>query len=174
MRIKQEIVNQDLKSHSTWVRSNRRVGKRADFGGEDLRGMTFYVDLREVNFTKSDLRGVNLREANLRDSDLSFADLRDTDLSGADLSMSNTNGAIYNDKTIFPEGFLPEEHSMMLGGYRFMACKESLKESLAQPLEEPVTTVADVIEEMRRELEEIEKRKSFLVMAIKEIQKHRK
>ena len=44
-------------------------------------------------------------DANLRDANLSGADLSGADLSGADLS-----GAVWNDETVFPEGFeIPEK-----------------------------------------------------------------
>ena len=49
-------------------------------------------------------------EASLRDAYLSGADLTDVCLSEADLSKVNLRRAIWNDETVFPEGFeIPDE-----------------------------------------------------------------
>jgi len=56
----------------------------------------------------------NLSQANLVYADLSGADLRDANLewanlSGANLVGANLSGAVWNDETVFPEGFeIPE------------------------------------------------------------------
>jgi uncharacterized protein YjbI with pentapeptide repeats len=47
----------------------------------------------------------SLSEANLNSADLRWANLRDANLTGADLS-----GAVWNNDTVFPEGFeIPEK-----------------------------------------------------------------
>ena len=57
----------------------------------------------------------NLSQANLVYADLSGADLRDANLewanlSGANLVGANLSGAVWNDETVFPEGFeIPEK-----------------------------------------------------------------
>ena len=52
----------------------------------------------------------NLRDANLSGADLSGADLSGADLSEADLTDANLSGAVWNDETVFPEGFeIPDE-----------------------------------------------------------------
>ena len=49
-------------------------------------------------------------DANLRDANLSGADLSGADLSEADLTDANLSGAVWNDETVFPEGFeIPDE-----------------------------------------------------------------
>ena len=49
-------------------------------------------------------------EANLSGADLSGADLSGAHLVGADLSKVNLRRAIWNDETVFPEGFeIPDE-----------------------------------------------------------------
>ena len=49
---------------------------------------------------RADLEGANLRGANLNSADLSEADLTEANLSGA----------VWNDETVFPEGFeIPEK-----------------------------------------------------------------
>ena len=54
----------------------------------------------EANLSSADLEGADLWRANLRGADLSKADL-----SGAYL-----RGAVWNDETVFPEGFeIPEK-----------------------------------------------------------------
>ena len=53
----------------------------------------------------ANLSGANLSGADLSDANLIRADLRGTNLSDADLS-----GAVWNDGTVFPEGFeIPEK-----------------------------------------------------------------
>jgi len=49
-------------------------------------------------------------EANLSSADLSKANLSGANLSEADLSKVNLRRAIWNDETVFPEGFeIPEK-----------------------------------------------------------------
>ena len=51
----------------------------------------------------------NLSGADLADAYLDEVNLMDTNLSEADLTDANLSGAIWNDETIFPEGFeIPE------------------------------------------------------------------
>ena len=53
----------------------------------------------------ANLSGADLSDTNLNDANLWRADLRGTNLSDADLS-----GAVWNDETVFPEGFeIPDE-----------------------------------------------------------------
>jgi uncharacterized protein YjbI with pentapeptide repeats len=62
----------------------------------NLRGLT----LKGLDLSKADLSGADLHEAFLNEADLCNANLTNANLGGADLS-----GAIYNKKTIWPEGF---------------------------------------------------------------------
>lgn len=62
----------------------------------NLRGLT----LNGLDLSKADLSGADLHEAFLNEADLCNANLTNANLGGADLS-----GAIYNKKTIWPEGF---------------------------------------------------------------------
>ncbi len=71
----------------------------ADLRGADLGG----AGLGSADLSEADLSGANLTEADLSDAKLIGADLSDANLSGADL-----NGAIFNHRTIWPEGFDPE------------------------------------------------------------------
>ena len=59
---------------------------RADLSGADLSG----ADLSEADLYRANLRNANLSEARLR---------------GADLTDANLSGAVWNDETVFPEGF---------------------------------------------------------------------
>ncbi len=53
----------------------------------------------------ADLSGASLYRVNLRDADLWRANL-----SRADLTDANLSGAVWNDETVFPEGFeIPEK-----------------------------------------------------------------
>ena len=70
---------------------------------------------------RADLEGANLRGAYLNGADLSGADLRDAELSkanlsGANLNNANLSGAVWNDETVFPEGFEIPEKSRDLDG----------------------------------------------------------
>lgn len=61
-----------------------------------LRGF----DLKGLDLRNADLSGADLYEAYLNEADLSDANLTKANLGGADLS-----GAVYNKKTIWPDGF---------------------------------------------------------------------
>ena len=64
--------------------------------GLDLKGF----DLKGLDLSQADLSEANLYEAYLAEADLSGANLSKANLGGADLS-----GAVYNKKTIWPDGF---------------------------------------------------------------------
>jgi hypothetical protein len=69
----------------------------------NLRGADLgVVNLINADLTKADLSGANLTGADLSDANLSGANLRGANLIGADL-----NGALYDDLTIWPDGFDP-------------------------------------------------------------------
>jgi uncharacterized protein YjbI with pentapeptide repeats len=70
----------------------------AHLGSADLSG----ADLSRANLFGADLGWAELRGANLHGADLRRADLRGARLTGADLS-----GAVYDDETLWPEGFDP-------------------------------------------------------------------
>ena len=63
-----------------------------------LRG----ADLSGADLNRADLSGANLSRADLSGANLSWADLR-----RADLRRANLSGAVWNDKTQWPEGFAP-------------------------------------------------------------------
>ena len=122
------LAGQDLKG---FVASGRDL-TRADLTGADLGG----ADLREANLTKAnltkadlggaDLGGADLREANLLGANLGGANLFDANLGGANLSGANLLGAnlggaklfgaYYNSGTVWPDGFVQPEGSVLLGG----------------------------------------------------------
>ena len=59
---------------------------------------------------RANLSGAELRWAYLSSADLDGANLRGTKLSWADLSGADLSGAVWNDETVFPEGFeIPEK-----------------------------------------------------------------
>ena len=72
------------------------------------------ASLRDANLTGADLRGANLSNANLSSADLEGANLSNANLEWANLRDANLNnanlsGAVWNDETVFPEGFeIPE------------------------------------------------------------------
>jgi uncharacterized protein YjbI with pentapeptide repeats len=82
----------------------------------DCRGVSFYrATLEGVNFKSACLRRVDFSEARIlpdrlgRASSFAHADLTDATLVGAILA-----GTEYDSKTIFPSGFEPETHGMVL------------------------------------------------------------
>ena len=86
----------------------------ADLAAADLRG----ADLGEAHLGSADLSGADLSRANLLGADLSWADLKGATLRGADLKRADLRGArlrgadladaVYDDYTLWPEGFDPE------------------------------------------------------------------
>ena len=68
------------------------------------------VDLSFADLAGAELMGAELHGADLRAADLSFADLRGADLSKGSLTDGYLEGAVWNDNTVFPEGFeIPEK-----------------------------------------------------------------
>ena len=66
-----------------------------------------YVYTIEPN---ADLVHADLRDVNLYRAELSRTNLNSADLSEADLTDANLSGAVWNDETVFPEGFeIPEK-----------------------------------------------------------------
>ena len=53
----------------------------------------------------SNVSGANLSEVRLRGADLTDANLSGAYLYKAKLIKANLNGAVWNDETVFPEGF---------------------------------------------------------------------
>lgn len=80
---------------------------------EKYRGKLRNANLENADLGGADLRGANLQEAYLYRAKLILADLRGVNLFGANLFRANLEGATYNDKTVFPYGFDPEEHKMI-------------------------------------------------------------
>ncbi len=94
-----------------------RSFQKADLSGVDLSGL----DLREADFRGADLygtqfmdsllgradfsEGTNLGYAKLNGADLSGANLSGANLEGASLERAIAQGAIYDQKTVFPVGF---------------------------------------------------------------------
>jgi uncharacterized protein YjbI with pentapeptide repeats len=68
----------------------------------------FRADLNKVKLHGTDLRKANLKSANLSDSDLTGANLL-----GANLENTNFNNAIYDQNTLFDEGFKPTEKGLV-------------------------------------------------------------
>jgi uncharacterized protein YjbI with pentapeptide repeats len=79
----------------------------ADLTGADLTGTHLvHADLSGADLTDADLPDANLLKARLTDADLTDADLTDADLTDATLE-----GVIWDDDTVWPEGFEPPSGS---------------------------------------------------------------
>lgn len=105
-----------------------------DFQGENLDEIIYVAawlpesnmegaSLRLTNLSASNLMGVNFKNANLTgavlydallnnanftNSRLYGADLRSADLTGAKLDGADLTNALYNEQTVWPHGFIPE------------------------------------------------------------------
>jgi uncharacterized protein YjbI with pentapeptide repeats len=75
----------------------------ANLVSANLRG----ADLGSANLSAADLTTADLSGANLTGADLSEADLSGADLRGANLKDADLSGALYDDYTLWPEGFDP-------------------------------------------------------------------
>mgnify|MGYP002713273708 CR=1 FL=1 len=84
--------------------------ERANLTEATLNGAILQnANLHKANLARADLNWVdftraNLRDANLQQAQLGWAKLTDAQLDGADL-----NGARYNEHTVWPDGFSPED-----------------------------------------------------------------
>ena len=72
---------------------------------------------KEAKFINTDLSKADLEKINLDKAILKNVDLRNADLSGATLTWSeatdvNLKGALYDENTVFNQGFNPKEHGM--------------------------------------------------------------
>lgn len=79
------------------------------------------LNLSKQNLTDSDLSGANLAYANLQGAVLNNTNMKEANVTGAnldtDLSTTHLTGAIYNQKTKFPENFQPESKRMVKDDY---------------------------------------------------------
>jgi uncharacterized protein YjbI with pentapeptide repeats len=88
---------------------------KAKLSGSSLDGAILEnTNLAEAKLVEASLINANLQEANLKSADLQQADLRNANLTKAVLEGVNLAGAVYNDATIFPEGFVRDAHGMEL------------------------------------------------------------
>lgn len=109
------------------------------FSNEDLSGLDIYsawlpgadmsnADLSGTDLSSSNLIGANfhgakmisvvlqgalLDNADLRNTDLRGANLQYTRMTGARLNGTDLRGASYDDSTLFPTGFVPEDHGLI-------------------------------------------------------------
>ncbi len=72
------------------------------------------ANLQKANLIGADLIGAQLLGANLEGARLRMANLRHADLSGARLKGANFKGAVYNEYTIFPDGFNEKKSGAIL------------------------------------------------------------
>jgi len=87
--------------------------------GVDLSGsLLMYSDFSKVDFSLASLRGATVVGGDFRDVEFSGADV-----TVVGLDQCNLEGASYDDQTIWPENFNPEEHGLInkrRNGYRFI------------------------------------------------------
>lgn len=111
-----DLEGADLnKADLRWAGLGEAKLETANLSGADL----YQAGLRGANLTGANLSGAilyeaDLREAGLRGADLSLAILSGAyltkaDLTGADLTDANLEGAHYDNETLWPTGFNPEE-----------------------------------------------------------------
>jgi len=88
----------------------------ADFTEVNLQNANFEgALLRGCDFTQANLFNVNLKNADLGLDNMGHtpAKFQGANLGGAIVDGADFFGAEYDSKTIFPEGFSPEEHGMI-------------------------------------------------------------
>jgi len=90
-----EKLQNILKDHELWIKSEGEEGKKANLSGANLR--------------RAYLVGADLRRADLRRADLEKANLEKANLAGADLGWAYLSNVLHNDKTVWPTGFNIEE-----------------------------------------------------------------
>ena len=98
--------------------SSEQLYSTASYQSGNLLGIGLAAnDLRGWNFTNQNLAGTNLGgligpgyvQANLEGSDFSGANLRGAFMFGSiGLENAKFNGALYDDRTVFPDGFDPQ------------------------------------------------------------------
>ena len=64
------------------------------------------------NLQRTDLSSLNIQTIHLENVDLRFSNLSDTNLSQAVIINTNFEHSLYNNQTLFPEGFNPRERGM--------------------------------------------------------------
>ena len=100
--------------------------READLSDSDLYWFDLYsADCSHACFRFAKLQGVNFKSACLRHADLSGAticadklgrasSLAHADLSGAILDGADLRGTLYDSKTVWPKGFNPLDHGLLL------------------------------------------------------------
>ena len=73
----------------------------------------FNANLQSANLLKASLQGADLQKANITGANLGGVNLKGANLEGADFKGSSLNGARYDGKTIFSDGFKPEDNGMV-------------------------------------------------------------
>jgi uncharacterized protein YjbI with pentapeptide repeats len=66
-----------------------------------------------------------LADADLNRADLRGADICGANLTGANLAQAKLEGAIFDEKTVFPDGFNPSDASMITSIAKVPASKPS-------------------------------------------------
>ena len=101
--ISQAELDEILKQHYVWLKSDGSKGYQADLIYTDLSGINLRgtnlrdADLWGANLQEADLQGANLQEADLEYADLQGANLQEADLEYADLHGVNLHGADLRD-----------------------------------------------------------------------------
>ncbi|MCA9918762.1 MAG: pentapeptide repeat-containing protein [Anaerolineales bacterium] len=86
------------------------VLKEANLAEAILNGAILQnANLSRANLMRADLNWVNLRQANLTEANLQYARLGWANLSGAILEGADFTDVRYNEHTIWPEAFSPED-----------------------------------------------------------------
>jgi uncharacterized protein YjbI with pentapeptide repeats len=103
----QDELNEILEEHSTWVASNGKVGKQANFENFDLAGLIFTKKcLVKVIFKNADCRGQNFEGLDLTSSDfeganVEFASFKRSKLLHVNFKNAKLWGAKFDDADIW-------------------------------------------------------------------------
>lgn len=105
------------------------------------------ANLCRANLYGADLRGADLREADLYGANLCGANLYGANLNGADLHITNLHEVKHDEKTRWPNGFIPPARISNLDGLTDKEAADYIQEvardaelvDLTEPSAEPVT-----------------------------------
>jgi uncharacterized protein YjbI with pentapeptide repeats len=91
--------------------------QQTDLRGANLRSARLVeTDLTEANLSMVSLREADLSRANLTRADLRQANLNGANLTGAVLAEADFTEAVYDDRTHWPVGFIPETAGAIKNG----------------------------------------------------------
>lgn len=120
MAYQRDFINQNFsKIQLAHTNLEARIFKFTILAYADLRDCNLrYAEMDSCILAYANLQGADLSYASLDHCDLSYADLRGVKLIGANLKFAvivkvKLDGAVYDNKTTFPDNFAPSSKGMV-------------------------------------------------------------